>query len=72
MNERIEAVQRMQDYIERHWQEAISLADLSEASHFSPVYSARLFKELTGLSPADYIRRLKLSRSCLLYTSRCV
>ena len=65
MKERIEAVQRMQDYIESHWQEAISLADLSEASHFSPWYSARLFKELTGLSPADYIRRLKLSRSAL-------
>lgn len=65
MKERIEAVQRMQDYIESHWQEAISLADLSEASHFSPWYSARLFRKLTGLSPADYIRRYKLSRSAL-------
>ena len=65
MKEQIEAVQRMQDYIESHWQEAISLADLSEASHFSPWYSARLFRKLTGLSPADYIRRYKLSRSAL-------
>ena len=57
MKEQIEAVQRMQDYIESHWQESITLADLSKASHFSPWYSARLFRKLTGLSPADYIRR---------------
>ena len=63
MKEQIEAVQRMQDYIESHWQESITLADLSKASHFSPWYSARLFRKLTGLSPADYIRRYKLSRS---------
>ena len=43
MKEQIEAVQRMQDYIESHWQESITLADLSKASHFSPWYSARLF-----------------------------
>ena len=34
MKEQIEAVQRMQDYIESHWQESITLADLSKASHF--------------------------------------
>ena len=65
IRDRIEAVQRMQDYIESHWQESITLADLSKASHFSPWYSARLFRKLTGLSPADYIRRYKLSRSAL-------
>ena len=65
MKEQIEAVQRMQDYIESHWQESITLADLSKASRFSPWYSARLFRKLTGLSPADYIRRYKLSRSAL-------
>ena len=65
MKEQIEAVQRMQDYIESHWQESITLADLSKTSHFSPWYSARLFRKLTGLSPADYIRRYKLSRSAL-------
>lgn len=65
MKEQIEAVQRMQDYIESHWQESITLSVLSKASHFSPWYSARLFRKLTGLSPADYIRRYKLSRSAL-------
>ena len=32
---------------------------------FSPWYSYRLFREHTGVSVADYIRRLRLSRSAL-------
>ena len=65
MNEQILAVQRMQEYIEQHLDETITLADLSRASLFSPWYSYRLFKAHTGLSVADYIRRLRLSRSAL-------
>ena len=55
----------MQDYVTVHLFERISLADLAKAVHFSPWYAARIFKDLTGLSPADYIRRLKLSKSAL-------
>jgi AraC family transcriptional regulator len=65
MTEKIEAVQRMQDYIVKHADERITLAQLAEAALFSPFYAARLFKELTGLAPADYIRRVRLSRSAL-------
>lgn len=55
----------MQDYIAAHISEEISLTELAEAAHFSPWYSARIFKEMTGISPADYIRRYKLSKSVL-------
>lgn len=65
MTEQILAVQRMQDYIEQHLSENITLAKLSEVSLYSPWYSYRLFKEYTNLTPADYIRRLRLSRSAL-------
>lgn len=65
MTEKVEAVQRMQNHIENHLNEEISLAELAEVAHYSPWYSARIFKDLTKLSPADYIRRLKLSKSAL-------
>lgn len=65
MNEQVLAVQRMQDYIEKRLYEPITLADLAAVSLFSPWYSYRLFKQQTGLTPADYIRRLRLSRSAL-------
>lgn len=65
MEEQIEAVQRMQDYIEVHLSESITLADLSKASLFSPWYSYRLFLQWTNITPADYIRRLRLSKSAI-------
>ena len=65
MNEQILAVQRMQDYIEAHIDEVITPADLARASMFSPWHSHRLFRFYTGLTPAEYIRRLRLSRSAL-------
>ena len=63
MKEQILAVQRMQDYIEAHLEEEITLADLARASLFSLWHAPRLFRQYTGLTPADYIRRLRLSRS---------
>lgn len=65
MDEHIEAVQRMQDHIDTHWTEEITLADLARASHFSPWYAHRLFTEQVGMTPGDYVRRLRLSRAAL-------
>lgn len=72
MQERIEAVQRMQDYIGEHLTENITLAELSRVSLFSPWYSYRLFTQQVGITPADYIRRMRLSKSALkLRDDRC-
>lgn len=65
MKEQILAVQRMQEYIEAHLEEMVTLAELSKVSHFSPWHAHRLFRHYTGLAPAEYIRRLRLSRSAL-------
>lgn len=65
IKEHAEAVQRMQDYIAEHIAEQITLADLAGVSLFSPWYSYRLFRQWTELTPADYIRRLRLSASAL-------
>lgn len=53
----------MQDYILEHMTEEITLIALANAAHFSPWYAHRLFKELTGLPPAEYIRKLRLSEA---------
>ena len=65
MKEQVLAVQRMQDYIEVHLDEEIDLADLARASLFSPWHAHRLFRAYLGLAPAEYVRRLRLSRSAL-------
>lgn len=70
INEQIEAVQRMQEYIASHLSEEITLADLSRVSLFSPWYSYRLFIQWAHISPSDYIRRLRLSKSALMLRDR--
>ena len=63
--ERIDAIQRMQDYINDHINEQITLYDLSRCAGYSPFYCTRLFKELIGKSPFEYIRSLRLTQAAL-------
>ena len=65
MNEQVLAVQRMQDYIEANLSREITMSDLARAALFSPWYAYRLFRQYTGLTPTEYIRRRRLSKSAL-------
>ena len=65
MRSQILAVQKMQDYIEAHLTEEITLAALADICNFSPWYAHRLFREHTGYAPAEYIRRMRLAKSAL-------
>ena len=62
----INAVQRMQDFIEMHLNEPITLSELAKAAGYSQWHSARIFKELTGKTPFEYIRALRLSKAAIL------
>ena len=65
MKEQVSAVHRMQEYIQVHLDDTISMADLAGACHYSPWYAYRLFTQWLNRTPAEYIRRLRLSRSAL-------
>lgn len=63
--EKIRAVQKMQIYIDDHLTEPITLNMLAKAAGYSPWHSERVFKELTGKTPFDYIRGIRLSRAAI-------
>ncbi len=63
--EKINAVQRMQDFIENHLFEPVTLHMLAREARYSQWHSARIFKELTGKAPFEYIRMLRLSKAAL-------
>jgi AraC-like DNA-binding protein len=63
--DKIDAVQRMQNYIEEHLTEPITLYMLAQTAGYSPWHASRIFKELTGKTPLEYIRALRLSRAVL-------
>lgn len=61
----INAVQRMQDYITENINSTVTLGDLARAAGYSQWHSARIFKELTGKSPFEYLRALRLSKAAI-------
>ncbi len=63
--EKINAVQRMQDYIEQHIYETLTLYSIAKAAGYSPWHSERIFKELIGKTLFDYIRAIRLSKAAL-------
>ena len=65
MEEQRKAVREMQDYISEHISEDITISDLAKHVSFSPWYVRKLFLKHVGMTPAVYIRRLKLSKSAL-------
>jgi AraC family transcriptional regulator len=66
----INAVQRMQDCIDEHINSPITLSELAKAAGYSQWHSARIFKELIGKTPFEYLRSLRLSRAALLLRDR--
>lgn len=65
MEEQVLAVQRMQDYIEEHLFEEITIGSLAGVAGYSPWHSRRLFEQFTGCTPAEYVRKLRLGKSAL-------
>ena len=63
--EPVNAVQRMQTYIEEHLHEPITLHRLASAAGYSPWHAAKIFKALTGRTPFEYIRAVRLSRAAI-------
>lgn len=61
--DKIKAVRRMQDFIDENIDEAITLRDLAGAANYSIYYSARIFKELVGKTPFEYIRLIRLTKA---------
>jgi AraC-like DNA-binding protein len=63
--EKVLAVQRMQEYIEEHLTEPLTLKMLADVACYSPWHAERIFKELTGKSPFAYIRTRRLAQAAL-------
>lgn len=61
---------RIQEYIDRHYAEPLTLQAIGQALHMSPYYLAHVFKETSGYSPIQYLlrRRIGEAQSLLINT----
>lgn len=53
----------MQKYIDAYFKEKITLDELSCAAGYSKYHATRIFKELTGKTPFESIRALRLTKA---------
>ena len=65
MDQQIQAVRVMQNYIRSHINEDISIDTIAKEISYSESYARKIFIKHLGMTPAVYIRRLKLSKSAL-------
>lgn len=59
-------VQRVRDYIQRHFSEPISLNGVAYVMHVNPAYLSSIFKSERGESYSKYVLRLRMERAALL------
>jgi AraC-like DNA-binding protein len=57
------SVRLARDYIQSHFQDAISLHELASASHLSPFHLIRVFQRETGLPPHTYLTQARVERA---------
>ena len=63
LSDKVKAVSRMQHYISTHLDEDITLDSLANIAGYSKYYALRIFKELTGRTPFETIRALRLTKA---------
>ncbi|MGG0655922.1 bifunctional transcriptional activator/DNA repair enzyme AdaA [Rummeliibacillus pycnus] len=61
-----EWVTQINDYIEQHFHEHITLDILADACHGSPYHLQRIYKKVTGNTPLDYIQHQRMEKAKLL------
>lgn len=60
-----ELINQSIDYIIQHFDENLSIEDVAEHFHFSKFYFCRSFKEVTGESVYEFIKRMKMDQSAI-------
>ncbi|MBP1754183.1 MAG: AraC family transcriptional regulator [Firmicutes bacterium] len=56
--------QKVRDYLDKNYTEAITLESLSEMVYVSKCYLSHMFKEQTGVSPIKYLTQKRIESAC--------
>jgi len=56
-------ISRLLGYLERHYAESISIADMTRTAHMSQTSLMRTFGQIVGRSPTDHLIRLRVSKA---------
>jgi len=62
-DEKRDTVNRILGYMEEHLEEKLDIGELAQKSCWSPSHFRAVFKSVTGLSPLEYLNRLRIIKS---------
>lgn len=65
-NTEITIVYRAMQYVEGHYQQPIRIGDLAGFCNLSETHYRRLFDQIVGMSPAEYINLVRVQKACEL------
>ncbi len=57
------------DYIESNYMQPFSMEDLADLCHWSPTHFRRVFHEIMGTSPLEYVNNIRITKACNLIRS---
>ena len=61
---RTEKLEIILDLMRRKYSTDISLEEMADAAGFSPKYFCRIFREMTGKAPVEYLNWFRVNRAC--------
>ncbi|MNI12259.1 putative response regulatory protein [compost metagenome] len=59
-------IDRVREYLDKHYMETCSLADIAEMFHISSTYFSKLFKKDTGDNFSQYLTKLRMNKAMML------
>lgn len=62
-SEYISRINRVMEFIDKHYNEQVNLDKLAGVAHFSPFHFHRIFSMLTGETPADFFLRIRTEKA---------
>ena len=57
------------DYVEKNYMQPFTVEDLAALCHFTPPHFRRVFREIMGVSPQDFITNTRITKACNLLRS---
>jgi len=58
-----EWIELVKEYIDKHYDEQLTLDLLADVSHGSPYHLHRIFKRVTGMTPTEYVQKLRVDKA---------
>lgn len=66
---RIVQIKSVLEYIDQNYHTEVTLEQLAKIAKMNPRYLCRVFKEITSLSPIDYVINYRIEQACRLLSS---